>query len=79
MIIIKPGPAIHRLQLLKDAKIHPIFNLFLLHLVSLDTPLQLTFQYKPEEENEFEVKQILDKNISQYLVKWKNYDNNKNI
>ena len=79
MIIAKPGPAICRLQLLKNAKIYLVFNISLLHLLSLDTPLQSTFQYKPEEKNKFEVKQILDENTSQYLVKWKNYDSNKNI
>ena len=35
------------------------------------------FQYELEEENEFEVEWILDKNTSQYLIKWKNYDKNK--
>ena len=79
VIIAKPGPAIRRLQLPKNAKIHLVFNIFLLHLVSPDTPLQSTFWYKPEKENEFEVKQILDENTSQYLVKWKKYDNNENI
>ena len=56
MIIIKPGPAIYKLQLLKDAKIHLVFNVFLLHLSSPDTLLQSIFQYEPEEENEFEIK-----------------------
>ena len=55
IIITKPGPAICKLQLPKDAKIHLIFNVILLHLANPDIPLQLTFQYKPEEENEFEV------------------------
>ena len=77
-IIAKPGPAIRRLQLPKDAKIHQVFNVFLLHLVSLDTPLQSTFRYEPEEENEFEIERILDENTSQYLVKWKEYDDSKN-
>ena len=55
MIIAKPGPAIRKLQLLKDAKVYLIFNVSLFRLASLDTPLQLTFRYEPEEENEFEV------------------------
>ena len=79
IIIIKLGPAIRKLQLPKNAKIYLVFNVFLLHLVNPDTPLQSTFQYKLKEENEFEVEWILDKNTSQYLVKWKGYNDNKNI
>ena len=37
------------------------------------------FRYKLEEENEFEVKRILNKNMSQYLIKWKGYDDSENI
>ena len=55
MIIAKLEPAICRLQLLKNAKIHPMFNVFLFHLASPDTPLQSTFRYELEEENEFEI------------------------
>ena len=78
MIIAKLGPAIRKLQLPKDAKVHLMFNVFLLHPASPDTPLQLIFRYKPKEENEFEVERILDKNINQYLVQWKNYGSSKN-
>ena len=39
MIITKLRPAIHKLQLLKNAKVYLIFNVFLLHLANLDTPL----------------------------------------
>ena len=39
MIIAKPGPAIRKLQLLKNAKIYLVFNVALLHLINLDTPL----------------------------------------
>ena len=78
MIIVKLGPAIRKLQLPRDAKIYLIFNIFLLHPASPDTPLQSIFQYEPEEENEFEVERILDKNTSQYLVKWKRYNNSEN-
>ena len=55
IIITKLGPAIHKLQLPKNAKIYLMFNVFLLHSANPDTPLQLIFRYKPEEENEFEV------------------------
>ena len=43
IIIIKLGPAIRRLQLLKDAKIYLVFNVSLLHLVNPDTLLQSIF------------------------------------
>ena len=56
MIIIKLRPAIHRLQLPKNIKIYLMFNVSLLHPTSPDTPLQSTFQYKPEEKNKFEIK-----------------------
>ena len=79
MIIIKPGPAIRKFQLPKNAKIHLVFNVALFHLANPDTPLQLTFQYEPEEENKFEIEWILDENTNQYLVKWKGYNNNENI
>ena len=39
IIIIKPGLTIRKLQLPKNAKIHPVFNISLLYLVNLDTPL----------------------------------------
>ena len=55
-----------------------MFNVVLFHSVNPDTPSQSTFWYEPEEENEFEVEQILDKNTSQYLVNWKSYNNSEN-
>ena len=39
IIIAKLGPAIRKLQLLKNAKVHLVFNVFLLHPASPDTPL----------------------------------------
>ena len=78
MIIAKLRPAIRKLQLPKNAKIYLMFNVALFHLINLDTPLQLTFQYKLKEENKFEVEWILNENTSQYLVKWKEYNNNEN-
>ena len=64
MIIAKPRPATRRLQLLKNAKIYLVFNVFLLYLANLDTPLQSTFQYEPKKENEFKVERILNENAS---------------
>ena len=78
IIIVKLEPAVYRLQLLKNTKIHLMFNVSLFHPVNPDTPSQSIFRYEPEEKNEFEVEQILDKNTSQYLVKWKGYNNSEN-
>ncbi|KXL47736.1 MAG: hypothetical protein FE78DRAFT_126556, partial [Acidomyces sp. 'richmondensis'] len=52
----------YRLVLLKDAdaKIHPVFYVLLLEPADPETPYQKTFYYKEEEENEFEVKKILE-------------------
>ena len=55
MIIIKLGPAIHKFQLPKNAKIYLVFNVALFYLANPDTLLQSTFRYKPKEKNEFEV------------------------
>ena len=78
MIIIKLGPTIRKLQFPKNTKIHLVFNVFLLHPANLNTPLQSTFQYEPKEKNKFEVKRILNKNTSQYLIKWRGYNNSEN-
>ena len=64
IVIAKSKLAVRRLQLPKNTKVHSIFNVSLFYLINPDTPLQSTFWYKPEEENKFEVEQILDKNMS---------------
>ena len=64
MIIAKLKPAIRKLQLPKNAKIHLIFNVSLFYPANPDTLLQSTFRYKPKKKNEFEVKRILDENTS---------------
>ena len=50
----------------------------MIKLADQSTPLQETFHYQPEEEQEFEVKQILKRKSQQYLVKWKNYPDLEN-
>ena len=73
-IIGKPGPATRKLQLPRDAKIHPVFNVLLLSSAHQDTPVQTTFHYEADGEFEFEVETILAKNNkNQYLVHWKGY------
>ena len=62
-----------RLQLLRDAQVHPNFHISMIELANQSTPLQETFYYQPEEEQKFKVKQILKRKGQRYLVKWKNY------
>ena len=55
----KTGPVNIRLQLLRDTQVHPNFHISMIKLADQSTPLQETFHYQPEEEQEFEAKQIL--------------------
>ena len=50
----------------------------MIKLADQSTPLQETFHYQPEEEQEFKVKQILKRKGQRYLVKWKNYPDSEN-
>ena len=79
MIIAKSRPAIRKRQLPKNIKIHLVFNVSLLYLVSLEIPLQTTFHYETKKKNEFEVEIILTQEGQRYLVKWKGYKNSENI
>jgi hypothetical protein len=77
------GPVTYTLDLPKDAKIHPRFHVKLLEPADSDTPLQETFHYVQEEENEFEVEKILKRRSDQgrhqeFLVKWKGYPTSEN-
>ena len=67
-----------RLRLLRDTQVHPNFYILMIELAHQSTPLQETFHYQPEEEQEFEVKQILKRKGQRYLVKWKNYPDSEN-
>ena len=68
------GSVNYELELLPDAKVHPVFHVSLLEPADSNTPLQETFHYKVEEETEFEVERILHQVGQKYLVKWKGYD-----
>ena len=50
-----------RLRLLRDAQVHPNFHILMIELADPETPLQETFHYQSEEEQEFEVERILKK------------------
>ena len=72
------GPVNVRLRLPRDARVHPNFHILMIELADPETPLQETFHYQSEEEQEFEVKRILKKQGQQYLVKWKDYPDSEN-
>ena len=74
----KTGPVNVRLRLLRDAWVHPNFHISMIKLADQNTLLQETFYYQLEEEQEFEVKQILKRKSQRYLVKWKNYPDLEN-
>jgi transposase InsO family protein len=76
------SPVNYQLQLPQDAKIHPVFHISLLEPAHEETPLQNTFHYEVEEDNEYEVERIVDHrgtpNECEYLVKWKGYPETEN-
>jgi hypothetical protein len=59
LILKQNGLVTYTLELLPDAKIHPRFYINLLEPADLKTPLQRTWRYETEEDNEFEVEEII--------------------
>ena len=55
----KTGPVNIKIQLPRDARVHPNFHISIIEPADQSTPLQETFYYQPEEKQEFEVEQIL--------------------
>ena len=55
----KTGPVNIKMRLPRDARVHPNFHILMIEPADQSTPLQETFHYQPEEEQEFKVKQIL--------------------
>jgi transposase InsO family protein len=86
LISKQSGPVNYILDLPKDARIHPKFHVRMLEPADSETPLQTTFYYEPEEENEFEVEKIVDDKLNDnprdperfYLVKWLGYPDSEN-
>lgn len=72
------GPVNYKLDLPSDARIHPVFHISLLEPADPDTPLQDTFHFQTEENDEFEVERILRQQGQNYLVKWKGYPESEN-
>ena len=66
------GPVNYKLDLPKDTNIHLVFYILLLELVDTQTPLQETFYF--EEEEEYEVDKILEKEGQKYLIRQKGCD-----
>jgi transposase InsO family protein len=90
LIKAQRGPVNYTLELPRDAKIHPTFHVSLLEPADPETPLQKTFRYETEEDDEFEVEKLLDYReigrqdfrddnfIQEWLVKWKGYPSSEN-
>jgi len=90
LISKRNGPVTYTLELPHDAKIHPRFHVNLLEPADPKTPVQTTWHHELEEENEFEVEDLLDYNeigrqefrdntfIQEWLVKWKGYPHTEN-
>ena len=71
-------PFDYELDLPADAKIFPMFNIFLLEPASPDTPLATTFRYHTEKKNEYEIEKILRQNGQRYFIRWKNCNETEN-
>jgi hypothetical protein len=67
------GPVNYELDLPADAKVFPVFHVSLLEPADPNTPIQDSFHYEVQEDEEYEVEEILDQKGQKYLVKWKGY------
>lgn len=68
----------YKLRLPADAKIDSEFRASLSEPADLKTALLTTFQPQAEEEDEFEVEDILERRGQRYLIKWKGYPHSEN-
>jgi transposase InsO family protein len=71
------SPVNYRLELPKDARIHPVFHISLLEPADPETPVQKDFHYQADGETEWEVEKIITHRgtgrKTEYLVKWLGY------
>jgi transposase InsO family protein len=76
------SPVNFRLELPKDAKIHPVFHISLLEPADAKTPVQKDFHYQADGNDEWEVENIIQhrkrNNSDEYLVKWLGYPDSEN-
>lgn len=76
------SPVNYRLELPKDAKIHPVFHISLLEPADPRTPVQKDFHYQADGNDEWEVEKITKHRGTgpdkEYLVKWLGYPDSEN-
>jgi len=72
------GPVNYELDLPKDARVFPAICISLLEPADPTTPLQDTFCFHPQEEEQYEVEEILQQKGQEYLIKWKGYPTSEN-
>jgi transposase InsO family protein len=76
------SPVNFRLELPKDAKIHPVFHISLLEPADAKTPVQKDFHYQADGNDEWEVEKIMTHRKKgrndEYLVKWLGYPGSEN-
>ena len=68
-----------KFQLPLQAQVHWIFHIFFLSKVDSFILIQTIWKQQDNENCEFEVEKIIDQCSGKYLIKWKNYNNSKNI
>ena len=73
----KTGLVNVKIRLPRDARVYPNFHISMIEPADQSTPLQETFHYQPEEEQEFEVEQILAGKISNTLSSGKDTQTRK--
>ena len=59
----------YELNFLNDAKIFLVFHIFVLESTHSNMPIQITFRYQSQENQEYEIEKILQQRGQQYLVK----------